>query len=87
MDQPSPPRPRSSGVLLHPTALPGSPVCGSFGEPSRRWLQLLADHVQRIEDGDSRNPARSTAEAIREGLHREDPGHPPPQKTWGCFLF
>ena len=44
MDQPSPPRPRSSGVLLHPTALPGSPVCGSFGEPSRRWLQLLADH-------------------------------------------
>ena len=40
------PRPegRSTGVLLHPTALPGSPVCGSFGEPCRRWLQLLADH-------------------------------------------
>ena len=35
---------RSTGVLLHPTALPGSPVCGSFGEPCRRWLQLLADH-------------------------------------------
>ncbi len=37
-------RGRSTGVLLHPTALPGSPVCGSFGEPCRRWLQLLADH-------------------------------------------
>ena len=35
---------RSTGVLLHPTALPGSPVCGSFGEPCRRWLQLLANH-------------------------------------------
>ena len=34
----------STGVLLHPTALPGSPVCGSFGEPCRRWLQLLAEH-------------------------------------------
>ena len=44
MDQASTPRPRSTGVLLHPTALPGSPVCGSFGEPSRRWLRLLADH-------------------------------------------
>lgn len=36
------------GVLLHPTALPGSPVCGSFGAPSRRWLQLLARHGIRI---------------------------------------
>ena len=37
-------RGRSTGVLLHPTALPGSPVCGSFGEPCRRWLHLLAEH-------------------------------------------
>ena len=37
-------RGRSIGVLLHPTALPGSPVCGSFGEPCRHWLKLLADH-------------------------------------------
>ena len=35
---------RSSGVLLHPTALPGSPVCGTFGEPSRRWVELLASN-------------------------------------------
>ena len=35
---------RSTGVLLHPTALPGSPVCGSFGEPSRSWLHLLAEN-------------------------------------------
>ena len=32
------------GVLLHPTALPSSPVSGSFGEPCRRWIDLLADH-------------------------------------------
>ena len=44
MDQTTAPRPRSTGVLLHPTALPGSPVCGSFGGPSRRWINLLADH-------------------------------------------
>ena len=35
---------RSTGVLLHPTALPGSAVCGSFGEPCRRWINLLADN-------------------------------------------
>ncbi|HGY5560427.1 MAG: 4-alpha-glucanotransferase [Prochlorococcus sp.] len=35
---------RTTGVLLHPTALPGSPVCGSFGEPARVWLQALACH-------------------------------------------
>ena len=44
MAVPTPPQPRSTGVLLHPTALPGSPVCGSFGEPCRRWIHLLADH-------------------------------------------
>ena len=35
---------RTTGVLLHPTALPVSPVCGSFGAPSRAWLQSLARH-------------------------------------------
>ncbi|QCH15681.1 4-alpha-glucanotransferase [Synechococcus sp. CB0101] len=35
---------RRAGVLLHPTALPGSPVCGSFGAEAHRWLDLLADH-------------------------------------------
>ena len=35
---------RSTGVLLHPSALPGSPICGSFGEPSRRWIHLLTDN-------------------------------------------
>ncbi|MEC8214416.1 MAG: 4-alpha-glucanotransferase, partial [Cyanobacteriota bacterium] len=42
MDQQTPPRARTTGVLLHPTALPGSPVCGTFGEPCRRWLHQLA---------------------------------------------
>ena len=37
-------KPRSSGVLMHPTSLPGSPVCGSFGEPSRNWINFLSDN-------------------------------------------
>ena len=35
---------RRAGVLLHPTALPGGPVCGCFGAEAHRWLDLLADH-------------------------------------------
>ncbi len=34
--------PRACGVLLHPTALPGSPACGSFGAAARDWIDLLA---------------------------------------------
>ncbi len=33
---------RNSGILLHPTSLPDSPICGSFGKPSREWLNNLA---------------------------------------------
>ena len=33
---------RRVGVLLHPTALPESPVCGSFGAAARGWLHALA---------------------------------------------
>ena len=33
---------RNSGILLHPTSLPDSPVCGSFGNPARVWLNELA---------------------------------------------
>ena len=33
---------RNSGILLHPTSLPDSPVCGSFGNPARVWLNQLA---------------------------------------------
>ncbi len=29
------------GVLLHPTALPGSPVCGTLGAAARDWVALL----------------------------------------------
>ena len=37
-------RDRRVGVLLHPTALPDSPVCGSFGRPAREWIKALAGH-------------------------------------------
>jgi 4-alpha-glucanotransferase len=33
---------RACGVLLHPTALPGTPCCGSFGAAARAWIDLLA---------------------------------------------
>ena len=33
---------RRCGVLLHPTALPGTPACGSFGEAAEAWIALLA---------------------------------------------
>ncbi len=29
------------GVLLHPTALPGTPVCGTLGAAARDWIALL----------------------------------------------
>ena len=35
---------RRGGVLLHPTALPVSPVCGSFGRSAREWLKVLASN-------------------------------------------
>jgi 4-alpha-glucanotransferase len=39
--------PRSCGVLLHPTALPGTPACGSLGAVARDWIELLArENVQ-----------------------------------------
>ncbi|MEA5475734.1 4-alpha-glucanotransferase [Synechococcus sp. CCY9201] len=34
---------RLCGVLLHPTALPGTPVCGTFGSHAHALIDLLAD--------------------------------------------
>ena len=39
---------RRAGVLLHPTALPGSPVCGTLGATAHQWLDLLADHGIKV---------------------------------------
>ena len=36
--------PRTTGILLHPSSLPNSPVCGTFGSPAREWLRLLASN-------------------------------------------
>ena len=36
--------PRTIGILLHPTALPNSSICGTFGASSRSWLHLLAEN-------------------------------------------
>ena len=32
---------RDCGVLLHPTALPGPPPCGTLGAGARAWVELL----------------------------------------------
>ena len=34
---------RRSGILLHPTALPGPAGCGSFGAVTHAWIDALAD--------------------------------------------
>lgn len=35
---------RASGVLLHPTALPGTPATGTMGAAARQWIDLLSRH-------------------------------------------
>lgn len=39
---------RASGILLHPTALPGSCGIGDFGETSRKFVDFLRDCGQKI---------------------------------------
>ncbi len=38
--------PRRSGVLLHPTSLPGPDGCGDLGSAARHFVDWLADHKQ-----------------------------------------
>ncbi len=38
---------RSSGLLLHPTSLPGPHGIGDLGEPAYRWVDFLAQAGQR----------------------------------------
>ena len=33
---------RRAGVLLHVTALPGTPACGTFGAAAHQWVDALA---------------------------------------------
>ena len=35
---------RNSGILLHPTSLTDTPICGTFGKPARVWLNDLAKY-------------------------------------------
>ena len=35
---------RRAGILLHPTALPGPPGCGSLGAVAHGWIDALANH-------------------------------------------
>ncbi len=39
---------RKSGILLHPTSLPDTPFCGTFGETARLWLNDLAENGIRV---------------------------------------
>jgi len=40
--------PRSSGILLHPTSLPGNLGIGTLGAEARRFVDFLAGAGQRI---------------------------------------
>ena len=51
---------KTSGILLHPTSLPGSPICGNFGAPARNWLRLLARHGIGVWQFLPLSPADST---------------------------
>ena len=35
---------RNSGILLHPTSLPDTTICGTFGKPARIWLNNLSKY-------------------------------------------
>ena len=73
-------RGRSTGVLLHPTALPGSAVCGSFGEPreARRFpnnLYCFGVANSKVYLGGAPAPLRFLFGIYFLGW------------VWGCFLF
>ena len=40
--------PRSAGILLHPTSLPGRHGIGEIGQEAHRWLERLAGMSQRL---------------------------------------
>ncbi|MCS7226638.1 MAG: 4-alpha-glucanotransferase [Gloeomargarita sp. SKYB31] len=40
--------PRCSGILLHPTSLPGGWGIGDLGQASRQWVDFLAEADQRL---------------------------------------
>lgn len=40
--------PRSSGILLHPSSLPGRFGIGEIGPEALRWLETLASMGQRL---------------------------------------
>ena len=42
------PLPRSSGVILHPTSLPGPYGIGELGSHAERWIDFLAEAGQRV---------------------------------------
>lgn len=43
-----PPRPRASGILLHPTSLPGPHGCGDLGADAYRFVDWLAQAGQSL---------------------------------------
>src|SRR3954471_13288997 len=42
------PFPRTSGVLLHPTSLPGPYGIGDLGEAAFKWVEFLAESGQTL---------------------------------------
>ena len=35
---------KSSGILIHPSSLPGGSYCGTFGEGAKNWIRKLSNH-------------------------------------------
>ncbi|QNI44728.1 4-alpha-glucanotransferase [Synechococcus sp. WH 8101] len=74
---------RELGVLLHPTALPGSPVCGGFGAAAQRWLEALARHGIRVWQVLPLAPLTAPAlPTARRRASRSTPGSSMPMRWW-----
>ena len=35
---------KSSGILMHPSCIPGGIVCGTFGQGAKEWIKKLQKH-------------------------------------------
>ena len=68
---------RSSGVLLHPTSLPGRQGCGDLGPAAYHFVDWLATAGQSLWQVLPLNPvgARSLALSERFKFCRQPPAH------------
>lgn len=65
-----PGRRRASGLLLHPTSLPGRYGIGTFGAEARAFVDFLADAGQRVWQGLPLGPTEVALGTAARGAER-----------------